>query len=119
MNGGLTGMLIGFWLHQYLVVGVAGFVVIAAFLSVISTVWVRVSKFSIKDSWYYALSLFCLVGGSVCGEIVALESHSGILWLRRGLAHIHLVVLGFVVLAVIGMVHHFLPTVWNRPRLSP
>jgi len=118
MNGGLTGMLIGFWLHQYLVVGVAGFVVIAAFLSVISTVWVRVSKFSIKDSWYYALSLFCLVGGSVCGEIVALEYLPESYGSAR-LAHIHLVVLGFVVLVVIGMVNHFLPTVWNHPRLVP
>jgi hypothetical protein len=70
MNGGLIGMLMGFWLHQYLVVAVAGFVVIAAFLSVIYTVWIRasrVSEFSIKDSckdsWYYVLSLFCLVSG--------------------------------------------------------
>jgi hypothetical protein len=125
MNGGLIGMLMGFWLHQYLVVAVAGFVVIAAFLSVIYTVWVRasrVSEFSIKDSckdsWYYVLSLFCLVSGSVCGGIVALgylpESYG---YVR--LAHIHLVVLGFVVLVVIGMVHHFLPTVWNHPRLAP
>lgn len=121
MNGGLIGMLMGFWLHQYLIVGVSGFVVVAAFLSVIYTVWVRASrvwKFSIKDSWYYALSLFCLVGGSVCGEIVALgylpESYGSV-----RLAHIHLVVLGFVVLVVIGIVHHFLPTVWNRPRSAP
>ncbi len=121
MNGGLIGMLMGFWLHQYLIVGMAGFMVVAVFLSVIYTVWVHASrawKFSIKDSWYYALSLLCLVGGSVCGEIVALgylpESYG---YVR--LAHIHLVVLGFVVLVVIGMVHHFLPTVWNRPRLAP
>lgn len=118
MNGGLIGMLMGFWLHRYLIVGVAGFAVIAAFLSIIYTVWIRASrvwKFSIKDSWYYALSLFCLVGGSVCGEIMALgylpESNG---YVR--LAHIHLVVLGFAVLVVIGMVHHLLPTVWNRPR---
>lgn len=121
MNGGLIGMLVGFWLHHDMVVGVAGFVVIAAFLSVIYTVWIRASriwKFSIKQSWYYAVSLFCLVGGSALGEIMALriapEFHG---YVR--LAHIHLVVLGFVVLAIIGMVHHFLPTVWNRPRLSP
>ncbi|WHZ25984.1 MAG: hypothetical protein OJF51_000779 [Nitrospira sp.] len=121
MNGGLIGMHMGFWLHRDQIVAMAGFVVIAAFLSIISTVWVRASrvwKFSIKDSWYYALSLFCLVGGSVCGEIVALgylpESYG---YMR--LAHIHLVVLGFVVLVVIGMVHHLLPTVWNRPRLAP
>lgn len=121
MNGGLIGMLVGFWLHQEVVVVVGGFVVIAAFLSVMHTVWRRVSRpwtFSIKDSWYYAVSLLCLVGGSACGEIMALgfvqESHG---YMR--LAHIHLVVLGFVVLVIVGMVHHLLPTVWNRPLLSP
>ena len=121
MNGGLIGMLVGFWLHRYVVVAVAGFAAIAAFLSVIYTVWLRASrtwKLSIKDSWYYALSIFCLVGGSVCGEIMALgfipESYG---YVR--LAHIHLLVLGFVVLTIIGIVHHLLPTVWNRPRLNP
>ncbi len=119
LNGGLMGMLVGFWLHRYVVVAVAGFVVIAAFLSVIYTVWMRARgawKFSSKEAWYYALSLFCLVGGSAIGEIVVLgfipESYG---YLR--LAHIHLVVLGFASLAIIGMVHHLLPTVWNRPRL--
>jgi hypothetical protein len=121
LNSGLVGMLVGFWLHQSLIVGVAGFVVIAAFSSVIYTVWIRASrawKFSIKESWYYALSLFCLVGGSAFGEIMALgfvpESYG---YMR--LAHIHLVVLGFVVLAIIGMMHYLLPIIWSRPFLSP
>ncbi len=120
MNGGLIGMLVGFSLHRDVVVGMAGLVVIAAFLSVIYTVWIRASrtwKFSIKQSWYYALSLFCLVAGSACGEIMAFglipESHG---YVR--LAHIHLVVFGFVVLAIVGMVHHILPTVWNSPALE-
>ncbi|MBS0183058.1 MAG: hypothetical protein JSS39_11710 [Nitrospira sp.] len=120
INGGLIGMLVGFWLHWDVIVGVAGLVVMAAFLSVIYTVWIRASrtwKFSIKQSWYYALSLFCLVAGSGCGEIMAFglipESHG---YVR--LAHIHLVVFGFVVLAIIGMVHHVLPTVWNRPLVN-
>ncbi|BFU90568.1 MAG: hypothetical protein NTAFB01_17550 [Nitrospira sp.] len=120
MNGGLIGMLVGFWLHWDVVVGVAGLVVIAAFLSVIYTVWIRASrtwKFSIKQSWYYALSLFCLVAGSACGEIMGFgfipESHG---YVR--LAHIHLAVLGFIVLAIIGMAHHVLPTVWNRPLVN-
>ena len=120
MNGGLIGMLAGFWLHRDLVVSVSGFVVIAAFLSVIYTVWIRANlawKFSIKESWYYVLSLLCLVGGSVCGEIMAL-GHLPESYGYTRLAHIHLVVIGFVVLAIIGMVHHVLPTVWNRPLVS-
>lgn len=121
LNSGLVGMLVGFWLHQSLIVGVAGFVVIAAFSSVIYTVWIRASrawKFSIKESWYYALSLFCLVSGSAFGEIMALGFVSESYGYMR-LAHIHLVVLGFVVLAIIGMMHYLLPIIWSRPFLSP
>lgn len=121
LNGGVVGMLVGFWLHQYVVVGTAGLVVMAAFLSVTYTVWNRAQRAfrpSFKKSWYDALPLLCLAGGASIGELMALgfapESYG---YMR--LAHIHLVVLGFVVLAVIGMVHHLLPTVWNRPRAAP
>lgn len=121
LNSGLAGMLVGFWLHQPLVVGITGLVVIAACCSVIYTLWGRARRMwasSLKQTWYYALSLFGLVGGSACGEILAFgmipESYG---YVR--LAHIHLVVLGFVVLAIIGMMHHILPIVWSRPFLSP
>lgn len=120
MNSGLIGMLLGFWLHRDMLVDLAGFVVITAFLFLIYTVWVRASrtrKLSAKDSWYYALSLFCLVGGSACGEIMTLgylpNSHG---YVR--LAHIHLGVIGFVVLAIIGVVHHLLPALWNSPLMN-
>ena len=121
MNSGLVGMLVGFWLHQSLVVGITGLVVMAACCSVIYTLWSRARRMwasSLNQVWYYALSLLGLVGGSACGEIMAFglvpESYS---YVR--LAHIHLVVLGFVVLAIIGMIHHILPRVWSSPSLSP
>jgi len=121
LNGGLAGMLVGFWLHQSLVVGISGFVIMAACCSVIYTLWSRARRIwtsSLTPAWYYALSLLGLVGGSACGEILAFgvipESYG---YVR--LAHIHLVVLGFVVLTIIGMMHHIFPTVWNSPLLSP
>ncbi|MDK2743358.1 MAG: hypothetical protein NDI90_10610 [Nitrospira sp. BO4] len=121
MNGGVIGMLVGFWLHQDMVVGGAGFVVIAAFLSVIHTIWGRVRETwtaSFGYSWYFTLSLLALIGGSAFGEIAAFglmpESYG---YVR--LAHIHLVVLGFVVLAIVGMMHRILSTVWNTPLVRP
>lgn len=121
MNSGLVGILVGFWLHQSLVVGITGLVVMAACCSIIYTLWSRARRmwaFSLNQVWYYALSLLGLVGGSACGEIMAFgliqESYG---YVR--LAHIHLVVLGFVVLAIIGMIHHILPRVWSSPSLSP
>jgi hypothetical protein len=114
-------MLVGFWLHQPLVVGITGLVVMAACCSVISTLWSRARRMwasSLNQAWYYALSLLGLVGGSVGGEILAfgfIPESSG--YVR--LAHIHLVVLGFVLLAIIGMMHHLLPIIWNHPFLNP
>lgn len=121
MNCGLAGMLVGFWLHQSLVVGISGFIVMAACSSIIYTLWSRARRIwtsSLTQAWYYALSLLGLVVGSACGEILAFgfipESYG---YVR--LAHIHLVVLGFVVLAIIGMMHRILPIVWSNPLLSP
>lgn len=121
MNGGLFGMLVGFWLHRNAVVGAGGVVVMIAFLSIISVVWTRASRtwrLSFKESWYYALSLFCLVGGAACGGIMALEFAPASYGYVR-LAHIHLTVIGFIVLAIIGMIHHLLPTIWTRPHVNP
>ena len=121
MNSGLVGMLVGFWLHQSLVVGVTGFIIMAACCSVIYTLWNRARRMwtsSLRQAWYYALSLLGLISGSACGEILAfgfMPESSG--YVR--LAHIHLVVLGFVLLTIIGMMHHLLPIIWNRPFLSP
>jgi|CXWL01.1.fsa_nt_gi hypothetical protein len=121
MNSGLVGMLMGFWLHQDTIVAVAGLVIMAACCSVISTLWNRARRMwtsSLSQAWFYALALLGLVGGSACGEILAF----GLMPQSPGyvrLAHIHLVVLGFVVLAIMGMMHHILPTIWNRPFVSP
>lgn len=121
LNGGLVGMLVGFWLHHDLLVSIAGFVVIIGFLSAIRSLWARAQQTwnsSLSHSWYYALAFFGLVSGSACGELMTLgiipESYG---YVR--LAHIHLVVLGFVVLIIIGMMHHLLPIVWGAPLANP
>ncbi|MDR4462998.1 MAG: cbb3-type cytochrome c oxidase subunit I [Nitrospira sp.] len=121
LNGGVIGMLVGFWLHHDLVVGIAGFAVIAGFLSLIRGIWMRARpgwNSSVGPSWYYALLFFGLVGGSICGALLAFgifpESHG---YVR--LAHIHLVVLGFMTLALIDMMQQILPTVWNTTLAHP
>ena len=121
LNGGLIGMLVGFWLRHDLAVGIAGLVVITAFLSLIHRVWLRgrsVWSSSFGRPWYHTIIFFSLVGGSACGELLAFgiipESYG---YVR--LAHIHLVVIGFAVFALIGMMHHILPIVWNNQITSP
>ncbi|MBX3324827.1 MAG: hypothetical protein KF682_02910 [Nitrospira sp.] len=121
LNGGLIGMLAGFWLRHDLVVGNAGLVVIAAFLPLIHRAWLR-GRSALSSSfgrpWYDTVIFFGLVGGSVCGELLAFRIIPEFYGYVR-LAHIHLVVLGFVVLALIGMMRHILPIVWNNRLTSP
>lgn len=121
INGGAVGMLVGFWLHRYLVVGVAGFLVVGSFLWVARDAWIQTRR-SLNSPplnlWYYALALLALLGGLASGETMAFglaaESYG---YVR--LAHIHLNLLGFITLAIIGTMHNLLPTVLNTPLASP
>ncbi|MBK9308191.1 MAG: hypothetical protein IPM58_14190 [Nitrospira sp.] len=121
LNGGVIVMLVGFWLHRDLVVGIAGLVVIAGVLALIRGIWTGARptwNWSFGPSWYIALLFFGLVGGSICGALMAFgvfPEHHG--YVR--LAHIHLVVLGFATLALIHMMHQILPTVWSTTLAHP
>ncbi len=121
INAGAIGMLVGFWLRQYLVVGAAGFLVIGAFLWIARDAWTQARK-SLNSPplnlWYYAAALLALFGGLACGETMALGFTQQSYGYVR-LAHIHLNLLGFVTLAIIGTMHNLLPTVLNTPLFSP
>jgi hypothetical protein len=121
INVGAVGMLVGFWLHRYLIVGAAGFLIAGAFLWITRDAWTQARR-SLNSSplnlWYYALALLALFAGLACGETMAFglaaESYG---YVR--LAHIHLNLLGFITLAIIGTMHNLLPTVLNTPLASP
>ncbi|MBI3356177.1 MAG: cbb3-type cytochrome c oxidase subunit I [Nitrospirae bacterium] len=119
VNAGTVGMLVGFWLHQYIVVGTAGFLVIGAFLWIARDSWAGVQQsLASPNLWYYAVALLALLGGLACGETLAFalaqESYG---YVR--LAHIHLILLGFVTLVIIGTMYNLLPTVLNTSLSSP
>lgn len=121
INAGAVGMLIGFWLHQYRVIGAAGFFVVGAFFWVARDAWTQACR-SLNSPplnlWYYGLALLALFSGLAGGETMAFglaaESYG---YVR--LAHIHLNLLGFITLAIIGTMHNLLPTVLNTPLSSP
>ena len=118
LNGGLVGMLVGFWLHQSMVVEAAGLIITGAFLALIYTIWVQTKQNSSRRSWYDGLTFLGLLSGLICGETLALglapESYG---YVR--LAHIHSILLGFIMLTVIGMMSRLLPTLWGRPLVRP
>jgi hypothetical protein len=120
INAGAIGMLVGFWLHQYMIVGAAGFLVIGAFLWIARDAWTQARR-SLNapplNLWYYAVALLALFGGLACGETMAFGlAQPSFGYLR--LAHIHLNLLGFITLAIIGTMHNLLPTVLNTSLSS-
>jgi hypothetical protein len=121
INTAAVGMLAGFWLRQHVIVGLAGFLVIGAFLWVARDAWAQTRR-SLNapplNLWYYAAAVLALFGGLACGETMALVQPLQSYGYVR-LAHIHLNLLGFVTLAIVGTMHNLLPTVLNTPLASP
>ncbi len=121
INGGAIGMVAGFGLRQYLIVGLSGFLVVAAFLWMAGHAWTQARR-SLNSPplnlWYYAAALLALFAGLAAGEAMALGFAQEIYGHVR-LAHIHLNLIGFVTLAIIGTMHNLLPTVLNTPLASP
>jgi hypothetical protein len=121
INTAAVGMLAGFWLRQHVIVGLAGFLVVGAFLWVARDAWAQARR-SLNapplNLWYYAAAVLALFGGLACGETMALVQPLQSYGYVR-LAHIHLNLLGFVTLAIVGTMHNLLPTVLNTPLASP
>jgi hypothetical protein len=115
INAGTVGMLVGFWLHQLSVVSAAGLVVAGGFLWIAREAWMRARRSAHippPDRWYYVLTVFALFAGLACGETLAL----GLVQQSYGyvrLAHLHLILLGFITLTLVGTMHHLLAAVLN------
>jgi hypothetical protein len=116
MNVGTIAVLSGFAMRDYTWVGVSGLLVIVAFVSLFAQA-VRQARSSLVapplNLWFYGVALIALLGGLGMGEALALGlvSPAGIGQAR--LAHIHLNLLGFITLTIIGTMHNLFPTVVN------
>lgn len=121
INLGAIGMIVGFYLSSYTTVGIAGFLVVASFLWIAHNAWSQARK-SLNSPplnlWFYAIALLALMAGLSAGEVMAFRLTQEFYGHIR-LAHIHLNILGFITLAIIGTMHNLLPTVLNTPLYSP
>lgn len=121
MNGGAIGVVAGFALRDYVLVGIAGLIVLLAFLSVFADL-VQQSRESLisppLNLWFYGIALAALFLGLGIGDALAFRWWPTT-WAGHGrLAHIHLNLLGFVTLTIVGTMHNLLPTVLNQPLYS-
>lgn len=117
INGGTVGILIGFWMKNYSVVGMSGLLVVAAFLSLASSALRQVRSSLVSpplNVWFYMIAVLALFVGLSFGEAMAFRLLPSTFLGQGRLAHIHLNLLGFATLAIIGTMHNLYPTVLNE-----
>ena len=123
MNGGTIGVLMGFWVQDYTIVGISGALVVVAFLVFGDGRPPSSSNSSLVSPplnlWFYGTALLALLAGLGFGESMAFRTIP-LPFLGQGrLAHIHLNLLGFATLSIIGTMHNLFPTVLNAQLYSP
>jgi len=122
MNGGALALVLGFGFRNYQVVAAAGSVVFAAFFWVAQDTWSQARR-SINrpplNVWYYALALAALAGGLALGIGMAARLIEPAWTGQARLVHLHLNLMGFVTVTIIGTMHNLLPTVLQQPLHSP
>jgi hypothetical protein len=122
INAGTLGMLIGFGTGEYRLVGTAGVFVLLAFV-MLAMDTLRQNRDSVISPalqfWFYGVALVALLAGLVTGEGIALHLLPQAFIPQTHLAHIHLPLLGFITLTILGATHQLFPTVLNARLHSP
>src|SRR5574341_404900 len=122
INGGAIGVVAGFGLRDYRLVGVAGIIVLLAFLSVLSDLAHQSRRSLVSpplNLWFYGIALVALFGGLALGEALAFRVLPHSFHGQGRLAHIHLNLLGFVTMTIVGTMHNLFPTILDRRLHSP
>lgn len=121
LNAATVGLLAGFGLGNLKIVGVAGIVVIGAVASIATVAW-QYARQSLtqpaSSSWLYRFSLIALLGGLAIGVAMAfrfMPEYSA----HARLLHLHLILLGFVTMTMIGATHRLVPIILNVELYSP
>ena len=121
LNVATFGLLVGFGLGNMMIVGVAGIVVIGAVASISTVAW-QYARQSLtqpaSSSWLYRFSLIALLGGLAIGIAMAFRLMPEY-YAHARLLHLHLILLGFVTMAMIGATHRLLPIILNTEIYSP
>lgn len=121
INVGTMAVLFGFAMQRDTVVGIAGVFIVIAFLSVFAEGLRRIKHSLISpplNVWFYGVAFIALLVGLGVGEAMAWQViPMGRLGQVR-LAHIHLNLLGFVTVTIIGTMHNLFPTAVNTPLHS-
>ncbi len=120
LNAATVLLLTGFGFGNMAIVGGAGIIVIGAVASVTPVVWQYARQRSaqpIGSSWLYRSSLISLLLGLVISVAMAFQFVQQY-YAHARLLHLHLILLGFITMAMIGATHRLLPIVLNTGLYS-
>lgn len=121
LNTATIGLLAGFGLGDMRIVGTAGIVVIGAVASIAPLIWQYARQGLTQPaspSWLYRCSLVALLGGLAVGVAMAFRILPEF-YAHARLLHLHLILMGFVTLALIGATQRLLPILLQTELYSP
>lgn len=121
LNVATVGVLVGLALGNKMIVGLAGIVVLGAVASLVALIWQYSRQRQTEPAsptWLYRFSLLALLGGLAIGIMMAFRFIPEY-YAHARLLHLHLILMGFVLLAMIGATHRLLPIILNTELYSP
>ena len=121
LNAATVGLLVGFGLGDMRIVGAAGLVVFGAVASIATVAWQYTRQGLTQPaspSWLYRFSLIALLGGLAIGVAMAFRLMPEY-YAHARLLHLHVILMGFVTLAMIGATHRLLPIILHTELYSP
>lgn len=116
LNVAAVALLVGFWLGQMMLVGLAGLVLIGVVLSLLQTLWSHVQEDLNRPAgagWIYRAALIALLIGLAFGVGMAFRLFQTYYGHAR-LLHIHLIVLGFLTVTFVVALHQLIPAVVQK-----
>lgn len=120
LNAATVALLVGFGLGKMMIVGGAGIVLIGTVATIAPTAW-RYARQSLtqptESSWLHRFSLISLLIGLVISVAMAFQ-FTRQYYAHARLLHLHVILLGFVTMAMIGATHRLLPIVLNAELYS-
>lgn len=121
LNAATVGLLVGFGLGDMRIVGTAGVVILGAIASLAPAAWQYARQsptHPANPSWLYRFSLIALLGGLAIGIAMAFRVMPEF-YAHARLIHLHLILMGFVTLAMIGATQRLLPIILQTELYSP
>ena len=116
LNAATIVLLLGFGFQDMRIVGGTGIVLIGTVAFIAPVVWQYARHHSTRptgSSWLYRFSLISLLLGLVISVAMAFQFAQEY-YAHLRLLHLHLILLGFVTMALIGATHRLLPIVLTR-----